>query len=77
MQLLIDRRGQVQCLYDEALDLAKLGTLSIRRASHVEPDDQGQWWVDLAPVEGPKLGPFDWRSIALEAERQWLESNRL
>ena len=33
-----------------AVDLAALGVLSIRRASHVEPDEEGRWWVDLGPA---------------------------
>ena len=57
----------------EVIDLTALGELSIRRASHVEPDDLGQWWADLAPVKGPLLGPFRRRSQALDAERLWLE----
>ena len=73
MLLLVRSTGQVDCLYDEAIDLAALGTLAVQRASHVEPDEQGRWWADLAPVDGPKLGPFDRRSSALDAERQWLE----
>jgi hypothetical protein len=77
MQLIVDRRGQVRCLYSEAIDLAMFGPLTIRRASQVEPDANGQWWADLAPVGGPKLGPFDRRSQALEAECKWLEENRL
>ena len=51
--------------------------LEIRRASHVEPDDDGRWFADLSPVEGPKLGPFALRSQALDAERVWLEANCL
>ena len=47
MLLVIDRRGTVQGLYGEVIDLAALGLLSIRRASHVEPDDQDRWWADL------------------------------
>ena len=73
MMLVIRPAGRVECLYDEAIDLAVLGTVSVRRASHVEPDTEGRWWADLAPVEGPKLGPFDRRSSALEAEKDWLE----
>jgi hypothetical protein len=73
MQLLIDPQGQVVCLYGEAIDLAALGRLTIARASHVEPDADGQWWADLAPVQGPRLGPFARRSLALQAEAQWLE----
>jgi hypothetical protein len=72
--LIVDPLGTIRCLYDEAVDLNSLGMLSIRRASHVEPDDQGQWWADLAPMSGPKLGPFRQRSAALDAERIWLDS---
>jgi hypothetical protein len=73
MQLRIDPHGQVTCFYDEVIDLTALGPLIIRRASHVEPDDTGKWWADLAPVGGPRLGPFRLRSEALAAERAWLE----
>lgn len=72
MQLVISRTGQVHCLYGEAIDLRALGALVIRRASHVEPDEQGRWHADLAPVGGPQLGPFTRRSEALEAEEKWL-----
>ncbi len=74
MQLLFLKTGQVHCLYDEALDLSSLGQTSIRRASHVEPDEAGLWWAELAPVSGPKLGPFTRRSEALAAEAAWLET---
>ena len=66
--------GCIRCLYDERIDLPELGQPSIHRASHVEPDEAGRWWADLAPVGGPVLGPFDRRSQALEAERQWLDA---
>jgi hypothetical protein len=75
MQLLIDREGNVRCVYAETIDLKALGQVSIRRASHVEPDDAGRWWADLAPIGGPKLGPFDRRSMALAAETEWLEQH--
>ena len=74
MLLQIDPQGQITCLYSEAIDLSALGELSIQRASHVEPDEHGQWWADLAPVSGPRLGPFARRSEALQAERIWLEN---
>jgi hypothetical protein len=77
MRLLIDRHGGVRCLYGEAIDLALLGPLSICRASHVEPDSQGQWWADLAPVGGPRFGPFERRTQALVAEQRWLEEHWL
>ncbi len=77
MQIVIAPDGSVRCVYDELLDLTALGQVHIARGSHVEPDAQGQWWADLGPVSGPKLGPFDRRSQALEAEREWLEERWL
>jgi hypothetical protein len=50
MLLLNDAAGSVMCLYSEAIDLAALGRLVISRASHVEPDQNGRWLADLAPV---------------------------
>lgn len=73
MILVVDARGMATCVYDEAIELARLGTLSISRASHVEPDDAGQWSADLHPVDGPVLGSFTLRSEALAAERAWLD----
>ena len=77
MQMMIDPSGTVRCVYDEAIDLAAIGTLEISRASHVEPDELGRWIADLAPVGGPSLGPFDQRSQALAAEQQWLDEHWL
>ena len=77
MQIVIDPRGCVRCVYDEAIDLHALGQTAIARGSHVEPDAGGRWWADLAPVGGPKLGPFGRRTQALEAERAWLETHWL
>ena len=77
MQLVIHPDGSVRCLYTEKINLADLGKLSIARASHVEPDQQGGWLADLAPINGPSLGPFAQRSQALAAEQAWLEANWL
>jgi hypothetical protein len=77
MQLLIHADGSVRCLYGEAISLGELGNLTIRRASHVEPDARGQWLADLSPVSGPVLGPFATRSEALAGEEAWLVANRL
>lgn len=77
MHLIISNGGKVRCLYGEAIELASIGPMQITRASHVEPDDHGQWWADMSPVHGPKLGPFDLRSEALEAEREWMEDREL
>jgi len=77
MQLVIKPGGAVQCVYGEAIDLAALGSPTIMRASHVEPDQHGRWLADLSPVDGPCLGPFDSRSQALAAESRWLEAHWL
>ena len=74
MFLIVDVKGDVRGLYAETIDLTVLGAVSIRRASHVEPDSDGLWWADLAPVHGPRLGPFRCRSAALHAECRWLEA---
>jgi hypothetical protein len=77
MRLVVEPGGRVRCLYGEAVDLAALGILAIRRASHVKPDEAGAWWADLAPLGGPRLGPFTRRSLALDAEVAWLEEHWL
>jgi len=77
MQLVITPDGALRCVYGEAIDLHALGSPSVSRASHVEPDEQGRWIADLSPVNGPNLGPFDRRSDALAAESRWLETHWL
>ncbi len=74
MILSIDPQGDVRCLYTEALDLDALGQQHIHRASHVEPDAAAMWWVDLSPSNGPVMGPYITRHLALEAEAEWLEA---
>jgi len=75
MELIVSPNGDMHCLYDESLDLASLGRLTIRRASQVEPTDDGQWTADLSPIDGPILGPFRLRSEALAAEVHWIEDH--
>ena len=38
MLLLIGKTGEVNCLYDESIDLTEIGFLSIRRAARVVTD---------------------------------------
>ena len=77
MQLVIDLKGTVRCVYGETIDLATIGPATICRGSHVEPTDAGTWTADLSPVNGPLLGPFKTRSEALAAEVEWLHANWL
>lgn len=77
MKMVVKTNGSIRCVYSEELDLQCLGRLAIARGSHVEPIAGGQWTADLSPVFGPGLGPFDHRSEALAAERQWLETHWL
>jgi hypothetical protein len=72
MDLIISANGSVRCIYAEAIDLAQLGRITIRRASFVEPTSGGQWIASLQPSGGPDLGPFTARSAALAAEQAWL-----
>jgi hypothetical protein len=76
-EIVIGLGGDVQSIYGEEFDFACLGEVQIRRASFVEPDDQGRWFADLSPMGGPKLGPFTKRSAALDAEVQWLRCHVL
>lgn len=77
MQIIIEPGGAIRCIYSEEIDLAAIGSPTITRASHVEPDQQGRWLADMSPVGGPLLGPYVRRSDALAAEQAWLETHWL
>lgn len=77
MELIIDPKGIIRAVYGETIHLPCLGITEIRRASCVEPDSNGQWTADLAPIGGPILGPFICRSSALDAEINWLHQHWL
>ena len=77
MELIMLPRGQVRCLYDEAIDCQLLGKVTIERASHVEPTLDGHWTADLSPVGGPLIGPLPTRTAALRAEQAWLNQHWL
>ena len=78
MQIVVLPTGRVQFIHDD--ELAGLmrgnGSMTIRRASHVEPTTDGQWTADMEPVGGPVLGPFETRAEALVVERVWLREHR-
>jgi len=73
MNINITTDGKLRFIYaDDLQPLLELGTPQVRRASHVEPTENGQWTADMSPVSGPVLGPFTLRSEALTAEADWL-----
>lgn len=75
MDLRICPNGNVTAIYGETIDLSALGQCEISRASYVEPTENGMWLADLTPVGGPVLGPYPWRSLALDAEIAWLQKH--
>ena len=75
MEVVVSVGGKVVTVYNELLDLSDLGPARVTRASHVEPDDRGNWFAAI--VDGPTLGPFERRSAAIDAEVQWLTEHRL
>jgi hypothetical protein len=75
------KAGAIQFIHDDAITqaLRGMGRVKIRRASHVEPTEDGEkWTADMSPVAGFPLilGPFETRKEALDAEIKWL-SERL
>ena len=74
---LVVTNGTVNFVYDDELvELTEAGETTTRRVSHVEPAAGGGWTADMAPVDGPVLGPFPLRATALKAERDWLTEHR-
>lgn len=77
MILIAEPDGRMRCVYDESINVGQLGSITIERASHVEPNEDRTWTADLTPVGGPLLAGFEHRSEALTAEIDWLEKNWL
>lgn len=76
--------GTIEMIHDDKMaGLMGAGDATIRRASHVEPGDpdKGQdplmWYADMAPCNGPVLGPFLSRQEALDHEVEWINTNVL
>ena len=73
-EVIVEPNGMVRFIYDDDLAsvMQDVGSLSIARASHVEPVSGG-WRADMSPVGGPALGPFATRKEALAKEVAWLK----
>ncbi len=77
MKVKVRPDGSVVHIYSDKVNLSGIGKATIKRASHVEPDENNKWEADMSPSGGKVLGPFDTRSEALAAEVAWLEENIL
>ena len=79
---IVIQNGRVQFVYDDELsEVLTIGPAKVSRVSHVEPAEDGGWTADMSPIGGPILKnpdgqAFAFRSEALEAEREWLRSER-
>lgn len=76
----IDVDGNIHGLYSD--DVAQLGSREIARASNVEPDANGKWFVQL--TDDPRNGEhrnkiigkdFESRDEAIKFEVKWIEEN--
>jgi hypothetical protein len=74
--IIVVEGGIVKYLYNENFEPIE-GKTTITRASHVEPEENGKWSVDLSPINGEVVKGFDKRSDALKYEEgrvnQWLQ----
>ncbi len=61
-------------LYTEALDLSRIGILSIRRATRIEFDDRAQYWRVYLAYGRFALFNSPSRQECLEWERSYLDS---
>lgn len=57
-----DTTGTGHCLYGESIDLRSIGSLRMRRASHIEFNETTQRWEVLPPDGGKPLFAHPTRS---------------
>ena len=67
--LRFDPTGMGHCLYTEAVDLASIGQLHIRRATHVEFSNTSQQW-QARDIDGSLLHTSPSRAACLQWERE-------
>ena len=74
----IAKDGTLRFIYDETLSpLLTTGAANVQRASFLSEQENGEWMGNLAPVQGPTIGPFPTRALAIQAEREWIEKHWL
>ena len=69
-----DAKGEAVFIYEDGHPCLELGRGETKRASHVEPTEDGMWQADMGPVGGSLLEKSNNRANALSKEREWLES---
>ena len=81
LEVFIAADGTIEFIYDDDLVAAFSGVLPTprtRRASFVEPTDNGRWSVDVTPTTrcpAPDiLDTYPTRTAALQAEVVWLSA---
>jgi hypothetical protein len=69
--------GTAHCLYDEAIDLHALGRLHIRRASHIEFNEQTQIWEvrlvgrdEVVFADASRQRCLGWEIVVLATDRR-------
>ena len=68
--------GTGQCLYTEAIELSKIGGLTVERASNIEFDNNRQVWR-VMDMRGNHLHEGISRQACLDWEREHLEEYEL
>lgn len=74
--LLIERTGEVLCLYTEAIPLQSLGKLKTKRATEVEFNETIQEWQVTKPGGGVVYYSNPCRETCLEWERRSFSRSR-
>jgi len=72
-----DAKGEAVFIYEDGHPCLDLGIGQTKRASHVEPTDDGMWQADMGPMGGPVLEKTVERAEALLAEVMWLQKYML
>ena len=71
--LRFDTAGQVECLYNEAIDLRTLGPLEITRATDISFNDTSQLWEVHDAETGATLYSNPFRGQCLRWEHENLQ----
>lgn len=79
MKIILGVDGVVRYVYNDVIHkhMSTLGEATIKRATHVEPDENGMWYADLSPVGGEKITGFKTHKEAIDFELKWLSKHNI